>query len=465
MRGQMNAREEYTAGRPEAVRPPLQSVSVRTTLPWWRRAGIHGGIRAAGLAAAVFVVTVGVLGLRLSTKFVLPGQGDFWQTDFSHWGMMDFRDNVHHPVSAFLAGENPYEAPRRRREDPTVPPFGPYAPSTLIVHLPFGFVHFETAAVVWFVLTLALMLVLAGLTLTYAGLPVTAVGVIALGTLLLWSKPGYTNLLLGQLGAELSVATAVALIWARRRPALAGAALGFTMLKPSLGVPLAIMLLARRNLRALLAGVAVAIVLNGLAVTVLLKEAGGVQPFVASVHETLDAFRDNPGNRPSRSIARLDLTALIAHHLGYAPGPLVTGGVAVGVLGVAALALDRLARRRRDAEAAEQIGLVVAVLATLLWFYTNGYDGLRLAVPFVAVAVGRRRPWATAPRLRVALGTLLAVPLANYLASGTSIAALGLGRAAQLCVASLNGLALTAAFAIVVMLAFQPETSDGGAAH
>jgi len=70
---------------------------------------------------------------------------------------------------------------------------------------------------------------------------------------------------------------------------------------------------------------------------------------------------------------------------------------------------------------------------------------------------GRRRPWATAPRLRIVLAALLAVPMLNYVASVTSLDALGLGGTTRLIVLSANGAALAAAFAIVVTLAPRHE--------
>jgi len=411
------------------------------------------GARAVQLAVAVFVLTAAVLAVRLSTRFVLPGE-----TDLAHWGMRDFRDNVHRPVEGFLAGENPYDAARIRRDDPARPPFGPYAPSTLLIHLPLGLVPFRTGAVVWFLVTLALMLVLARLTLLHAGLPATAAGVIGLGSLLLWSRPGHWNLLLGQLAAELSVAAIVALLWARRRPLLAGAALAVTTLKPSFGLPLAVAMFARRDYRALLAGAVIALALNGITIAALVGEAGGTRPFVASVIETLDDFRNNPGNEPSNNTFRLDVAALIARQVGQAPSPRATAAIVIGVLGVAALALDRLARWRRDREAAEQLGVAVAALATLLWFYHMGYDALLLVPSLVAVLAGRRRPWVAAPRVRLVLSVLLAIPMLNYFATGTGIDWLGLGGAARLAVTSINGAALVAAFAIAVTLSLRPET-------
>jgi hypothetical protein len=183
-----------------------------------------------------------------------------------------------------------------------------------------------------------------------------------------------------------------------------------------------------------------------------------MRPFVASVVETLDDFRSNPGNEPSNNTFRLDLGALIARQVGHAPSPRTTGAIVLGVLGVAALALDRLARWRRDREAAEQLGVAVAALATLLWFYHMGYDALLLVPSLVAVLVGRRRPWVAAPRIRLALAVLLAIPMVNYLATGTGIDWLGLGGAARLAVTSINGAALAAAFAIVVTLSLRPET-------
>ena len=85
----------------------------------------------------------------------------------------------------------------------------------------------------------------------------TIAATLGLTALLLLSRPGHMNLLLGQVTAQVVIGAYVALRWARTRPLLAGMGLALATLKPTYGVPLALlMLFGRGDLGAVVVGVA-----------------------------------------------------------------------------------------------------------------------------------------------------------------------------------------------------------------
>src|SRR4029450_12489403 len=156
--------------------------------------------------------------------------------DATRWVLQDFRDAVYYPVVAWLHGGNPYDQDAQARRYPVGQSFPLYLPATLVAHLPFGLLPPAEAAWGYFATTLLLT-----------------------GAL---SRPraGQMTLPLGQVTAQVGLASYVALRWARSRPLLAGLGLALATLKPTYGVPLAaLMLLGRGDMRATAVGVAASV--------------------------------------------------------------------------------------------------------------------------------------------------------------------------------------------------------------
>jgi uroporphyrinogen-III synthase len=92
--------------------------------------------------------------------------------------------------------------------------------------------------------------------------------------------------------------------------------------------------------------------------------------------------------------------------------------------------------------------------------YHQGYCLLLLTLPLTAVVADRTAPpWVSHPGLRRALFVALAIPMINYLPSGTAIDTLGITGTPWLVITSLNGTCLVVAMAVYLWLAFQPGTS------
>jgi hypothetical protein len=286
---------------------------------------------------------------------------------------------------------------------------------------------------------------LAWMGLRFAGQRTEPAAVIGLAALVLISRPGHMNLLIGQVTMTVVVASIVALHFARSRPWLAGIALAVTTLKPTYGAPLVLLMLFRRDWRAAAIGIAVgaAGALTGIAVIAL--NNGGIVEVLTAIPVNYAEFQSHGGVDLSTSWARIDGFATLTRCLGYEPGTAVYLAVSLGVLGLAGAVVWRLARMADDHDAAG-ISAVVICLAILTCCYHQAYDVLLLIVPAVAIAAAPAGSWSgVSTRLRWVVLGLLAVPLVNYAATRSIIDRLDLTGTAWTLVTALNGLALLAA--------------------
>jgi hypothetical protein len=371
------------------------------------------------------------------------------------WGLQDFRDAIYYPVVALLDGTNPYDIHRYVDTYPVGNTFPVYLPLTLVLHLPLGFLSFGTAELVYFLTVVVLMPVLAWLTLRLTGVRVSVATVFGLASLIVLSRPGYWNLFLGQYAATLAVGTYAALYFSRRRPWLAAVGVAVVSLKPTFGLPLAALMLARRDLRPLLAGLLIAGAVSAAALPKLVHNAGGVAPLVGSLRENVGNFDVDPEAHPVTSTYRIDTVAFLARFLGEPLGTMGDLAVLLGILGASGLAIWRL-ERRRDDRVGRLVSAGLACIALLACTYHQTYDLLMLTLPLTAVALARWRPEASvSPWLRYALVAALAIPAANYLVSDGGLRLFGTTGAGWLAVSSLNCGALLTAWVLWMLLAWR----------
>lgn len=405
--------------------------------------------------ALAFVAMTGVVALRTARNLNVAGQPNLPGGD----GLHDFRDVLYYPVVAVLDGRNPYDAVTFMGNYPVARPLAPYAPTTLLLHLPFGVLPYAVAEWTHFALNAALMLALAWLCLRACGLAPTAARVFGLGTLILLSRPAHMTLYIGQCSAYIVLATYVALVYARSRPALAGLALAVTCVKPTFGVPLGILLLVRRDLRPIAWGAGISVAALGVIGTVLARAAGGVLPLVATFRESYARLMQDPSANPASSIIRIDGVAFLGRLAGHTADPRVETLVTFALLAVGAAAVWRVERTRDD----RLWSTCVAGLTVLVCMYHQAYDGLLLALPLTALMTGRlgtggSRAEAAARALAIAA---MLVPVTNYVATDTFVDALGFTGAARTAIASVNGAAVVVAFAVVVALALRAPERAG----
>lgn len=414
------------------------SVSVRERIP-------------SLLAIVIFLGVVTLIVCRGLENLNIPGH-----PDGTRYALQDFRDTVYYPVVAFLDGTNPYDPASYLNHYPVGRPLPPYAPLNLLIHLPFAILPFESAELAYSAFAVLLTLLLARLTWEFSGRSVRASHVFGLAALILLSRPGQMNLLLGQVALQCVVAAYVALFFARSRPWLAGLGLAVSTFKPTFGLPLAVLMLCRGDARAVAIGLGTAAALSGALAGRLVHIAGGVAPFATSLLASHQRFMQQSFNDVSSGPFRIDTAALVARLFLSNLGTVVEVLIGLAVLSVGAFAVWRMADNEGEAAGMRPVSATLICLTVLACTYHQAYDSLLLTLPVTALAADLWIPRRAAqPLLRWVLLGFLLLPAVNYLATATAIERFHVGAGCERAVTALNAAAVLLAFALYAWLALR----------
>ncbi len=401
------------------------------------------------LSIAAFALVVLASCIRLAQHVNVPGE-----VGSGNWALVDFRDAVYYPTVSFLSGENPYDTEKFLSHFPVENAFPPFTPLFLLTHAPFALLPHAPAQLLYFVITALLTVVLAAFTLKTCGANVNVASVAGLSTIILASRPGHWNLMLGQVTLEFVLAVYVALSFGRRSAWLSGLALAWATMKPTYGLPLVALMLAQRFYRPVLIGIGLTAIATLPLTLALAHAAGGVAPLITSMTGSFAGVVDAESANPVISTSRIDAFALLSRPIGEPLGIVVEIGVFTLVVALAWFAIRRALRlpagRERSLFCAG-----VACLAILCAGYQLAYNAIILALPITALMLGRWAPkeLAPSPTVRLVLVSLLSVPAVNYLIAPRVLRHLDPGSLSRLVVVSANGAAALTAFAIYVVLA------------
>jgi hypothetical protein len=381
------------------------------------------------------------------------------------WAMADFRDAVYYPTVALLEGNNPYDVAAYRERYPAGHLFPLYSPFVLLLHLPFGALPLEIATSVYYLWMLAMVLALAVVTLRVCNLSPTTSRVFGLAALILLSRPGHWNLVNGNVSFQAALMSIAALHLARTHPNLAGLALGLATAKPTFGVPLGLLMLARRDYRAVAVGICVATAGTVAGSAILAHAAGGWTALADTIVRDYLTAPSLPGiPNVLRDWTRIDAPAVIAQLSGQVPPTWFSAMIGAACLAAAGLYLRRLPKA---GEGADGLSGAVVVLATLSSVYHLAYDAVLLFVPLVALIVRKRQPWSvlSLPH-RTSLIALVSFPLLNYVATSEALSVFQMRGMVRAIVCASSGLAILAALAVCLTIghrtgsAKRPTASD-----
>lgn len=392
--------------------------------------------------ALAFVAIAGVTAARAVRDLNVAGN-----PRAPHYGMQDFRDAIYFPVIALVEGHNPYDVRDYLGRYPVGNKFPLYAPMALGVYLPFGLASQDHAAYGFLFLNLLLTLVLAYFALRIGGASPSPAAVFGVGTLILASHPGHMSAFIGQCTTYVVIGVYLAFLFARRRPWIAAAGLALACLKPTFGVPAAILLLARGDARVVGRAFAMAAVASAIVSVPLMRAAGGIRPLLASLWGNY-AMWDQTFVSSAQSIFRIDVLAFVGRLLGRNLVTVEDLVLTTTILGLGALGIHRVTRPEGDGD--DALAASLACLTILASTYHQAYDGLILAGPAVAVARGLVQG-----PTRLALAAALALPAVNYLATDSAVARLHIDGTAWVVLGSLNGAALLVAFGLVLWTALR----------
>ncbi len=372
----------------------------------------------------------------------------------SKWIMVDFGTIVYYPAQAFSDGINPYDAMEYQARYPAALPFRGYPPAVLAVTQPFAGLTLQQAVGLQVGITLTLTTLLAWVSLKLSGVRPTFAGVTATLGLLLLSRPGHWNLLLGQPTVVMVLAVYATLALTKRHSGWAGLALAVTMLKPTFGIPLAIVLLALGRWKALVVGGVVTVLLNLPILAILARRSGGWI-------EAISLIRMQPKGVDASNIAsqfsafRIDAIAMVSRFAGQTLGLVLPFLIAGAVIGLAAYALRRRLGSTHEGPL-DPVSAGVACTAILFCVYHIGYDSLLLAWPATALVVAILESGASSVNERIRFGLLVILAL-NYLSTFTVLEAIGFDSPLALPIVSVNSLALAGLFGSYVWAALAPE--------
>lgn len=387
------------------------------------------------VAIAGFVATVAVSSYRAVERGAFHAHGDP-----GRWAMTDFRDTLYYPAVAMMAGTNPWST-QLADDYPVQRPLPPYGPVVVLLHWPFGFLPVNAAEIAYFAVTIALTGVTALMALRAGGFEAGLSAVLTTTSLLLLSRPGHQNLLLGQSTLEVVLGCYLAFVYAERRPALAALGIVLASMKPQFAIPLVLLLLVRGDWRATVGGVVATGVLS-LGTLLLAAGTDGPATWLAAIGRS-----NTTVSAAALAWTRVDVAFFVRHVLAFP-------GRAELVAGIAVLALGLWAFRRSIATARTneppRLADVLGCLTILLPLYHIAYDTLLLTLPVVAfVGAARRLP----TRAHAALGLLLLVPFVNVLSAHTVVSRLVPGAPMWRLVTGTNALALLAALLLCAWLA------------
>jgi mono/diheme cytochrome c family protein len=418
------------------------------------------------VALVALVVAVGGVSFRVWDQLVDPAD-----PRVERFALGDFRDAVYYATVAFFAGDNPYDQATYVPKYPVGERCSLYSPLSFVMHAPLALLSFLDAALIFYLLSLALTVGLGVLCLHCAGVEPTLARVAGLGAFLIASRPGLMNLFNGQVTVEAVLATYVALWYGRERPWLAATALAAATFKGTYGVPLAALMFLRGDRRTVALAVLLGTLVTVPAAARLAYAVGGVTPLVHTLRADYDSRSIIENKRAERAPFRIDAVALAARVMGRSPTTAETVLLSCAVFGMAIVALGALRRR----EVNDDDGLddrdrrlhatSLAALAVVGGLYHQAYDALALTLPLVVVWWRPDLcPWRQHPRWRWAVLVLVLVPFVNFFSADALVARLGLGEVGQLIASSVSAAAILAALAIYAVLAFRWPPLDSEAA-
>jgi len=383
----------------------------------------------------VFAFATAAITYRTSTRIYTPSE-----PEHESWGLIDFRDAVYYPVVAMLDGENPYDPALYRETYPVGQVFPLYSPATLLIHLPFGLLSPELAPWAYYAFSVVLTVLLAYLALRFTRPQPAAAATFLLAALIIVSRPGHWNLIVGQYVATMTVGVYVALLFARDRPWLAGLGIALSTIKPTFGGPLVVLMLARGDVRAVAIGLAIAACAGALGALPPIVAAGGMMEFAEIIPINQAAFGDDTFTNPLLSPVRVDLAVLAARLVGT-PLPTIAGAAfSLAILVAGASAIWRI---RDDETDPRPISAAVACLTIVACTYHLAYDLVVLTAPAVMLAVGSPRDvFGARPVLRFSLLGAALLLAGNYLASQNAVERLSLTGSVWLIVTSANAVAV-----------------------
>ncbi|MCS7468264.1 glycosyltransferase 87 family protein [Stieleria sp. ICT_E10.1] len=421
------------------------------------------------VACLLFGIGVTLAAVRTVTRYQTPGS-----TNPATQGMCDFHNGLYFPATALLAGKSPY-GQQYADEYPVSRQIPFFSPVILVLHAPLTFLPLPVADVLFFALSVVLVIVLATLCANAAGVGIVGGGhlggnaggrltwIASIAAAIVFSRSGHISLYNGYFTIELALATIAAIHFAKDRPVISAVALTLVSAKPTFILPLGFLMLARGNFKALSLGAAISLLGAGLPMTYLAYHEGiratgsidlaaGFDKIVDDIGSAQQVHMKTQDESPVDSWTRLDALATVCKWTGSDPGQIVHLAVMMLILLWPMMILFYQSRRGLDDGVAGGTGclMLVTILTSL---YHQSYDAMVVVAPTVGMLLACTEFWrSVSPLTRGVLGALMVVPAFNYLSTRSVLTRLDLGDVGFGVITSLSGVALMVAWLVICVL-------------
>lgn len=377
------------------------------------------------------------------------------KVDFLRTGMFDFHNGGYFPALAFRDGVNPY-APEMVQHYPGARTIPTYSPIVFLIHLPFAYLSVPVADVVYFVFSVLLLAILAYWSMLMSGVRPTIGGWLGIIGLFAFSRAGHVTLFTGYFTIQLVIGTMLALHYGKTKPWLAGCGMLLASGKPTYIIPLTILMLARKNFRSVIIGLALSTFV-GVAGIGWLASFSSVSEVIEGIVRGEQIGREAVDKLPENTWTRLDLVGVAAKIMHWNPEHRVSLLVMLLLLIPPCISIWSVSDRESNSGGTGLTALI-ACLSILLSIYHHTYDCLLVAVPWIGMMFFGNR---TCPEIsatgRRLIAILLTIPVVNYISTYKIRGWLGVdnGAIAWDLITSINGVSLLMALIIALVAAWR----------
>jgi len=405
------------------------------------------------LMAVLLVVLLALTAYRISRNYSEPASEFNWTSR----GFSDFHNGTYFPGRAFVSGRSPYST-EVAKEIGVARAAPPYSPVVFMIHAPFALQPLEVSRVLFFFYNFAVIAGLAFCILRMSLQPFRWFDFLAITNLLLVSRPGHITMFTGYFTAQIVLGCIVALHFSKTRPAISGWGLVLASIKPNFLIPLALLMVFRRDFKALIFGGVFCVITAGAGLA-WLSYHNGFEQVIADVRGGQESLHVDPTEMPINTWTRVDIVGMYAKVVDWVPGDgvyLLTMLVCVSVVG---FFLWRISKTETNV-GATGVSATIVILTTLLSIYHHAYDCLLLAVPAISLLFfGHETVKEVSPKFRWIVGSLVSVPAVNYLSTksimdAASLEPLSIGWQA---VTMINGVSMLIALIILVVAALRDK--------
>lgn len=429
-------------------------------------------IAASSILLAVLLLIA--TAARVNRSYHTPGP-----YDPARQGFLDFHCGVYFPSKAFIEHVSPYGA-EYAQEFP-VPRSSPFfSPVAFAVHAPWALLPLATAEVLYFAWMVFLVGAISVLLERWlaewdqdASSIRPAIRSDRLGCIFLaivFSRGGHQTFFTGYFTFEMILASLVAVQYGKSRPWLSALALVVVSFKPNYVIPLGMLMLARGNIKSIVLGGSLSILLAAFSFAWIMPE-GGPKELLDQISMTQEIHHADENERPVNTWIRLDVGAVLAKWLAYDPNDIQYLAIMLVILLPVAWLLHAYHRQfPEDSGSVVTLSGGVLLLTTIVSIYHHVYDSLLMFGLAAALIWGTRITPGSLPHnshetqkneyirdkcLRIVLALGLFFPSLNYASSQQFIKRFEIEGNSYQWITSINAIALLAVWlALVAILAW-----------